>query len=57
MVEALKEGKKMESFLIKRPQRGQLTPDFELNSKIQTSVGTSNATLRGPGAKKKSIFF
>jgi hypothetical protein len=38
MVEALKEGKKMESFLIKRPQRGQLTPDFELNSKIQTSV-------------------
>ena len=36
--------------------RGQLTPDFELNSKIQTSVG-NNATLRGAGAKKKSIFF
>ena len=35
--------------------RGQLTPDFELNSKIQTSVG-NNATLRGAGAKKNPFF-
>jgi len=36
---------------------GQLTPDFELNSKIQTSVGNSKRNAAGAGGLKRVHFF
>ena len=37
------------------PPTGELTPNFELNSKIQTSVG--NFKTYGPGVKKIHLFW
>ena len=49
-------GAKKIHFFWEAIRRGQLTPNFELNSKIQTSVGKPK-TLGGVGAKTESIFF